>query len=98
MFTDLFDTAAFERLVLERARESSLVGDLMDELSEPPPPGTGEVIPFLGETVTYEEILKIVAQGSIVVNVNGTWIGRFKDNLHPIGADGRKPRSNKFRH
>lgn len=76
LLADLFDSAAFEKLVMDRARESCLVGDLMDELTEPPPPGTGDVIPFLGETATYEEILKIVAGGKIVVNVNGTWVGR----------------------
>jgi hypothetical protein len=80
LLTDLFDAAAFERFVVERARESSLVGDLLDELSEPPPPGTGEVIPFLGETVMYEQILKIVAAGNVVVNVNGTWIGRLSEH------------------
>ncbi len=45
------------------------MGDLLDELSEPPPPGTKDAIPFLGETATYEEVLKIVARGKVVVNV-----------------------------
>jgi len=37
---DLFDPAEFQSLVLERAKESCLVGDLLDELTEPPPPDT----------------------------------------------------------
>ncbi len=47
---DLFDPAEFQSLVLERAKESCLVGDLLDELTEPPPPDTKNAIPFLGET------------------------------------------------
>ena len=53
---DLFDPAEFQSLVLERAKESCLVGDLLDELTEPPPPDTKDAIPFLGETAIYEEI------------------------------------------
>jgi len=77
---DLFDPAEFQSLVLERARESCLVGDLLDELSEPPPPDTKDAIPFLGETATYEEVLKIVARGKVLVNVGGTWVGRLPEH------------------
>jgi hypothetical protein len=77
---DLFDPAEFQSLVLERAKESCLVGDLLDELTEPPPPDTKNAIPFLGETPIYEEILKIVARGKIVVNVGGTWVGRLPEH------------------
>ncbi|MEI7636729.1 MAG: hypothetical protein WCJ37_05445, partial [Syntrophus sp. (in: bacteria)] len=73
---NLFDLEEFQALVLERAQENYLVGDLLDELIEPPPPDTKNAIPFLGETAIYEEILKIVAMGKIVVNVGGTWVGR----------------------
>jgi hypothetical protein len=77
---DLFDPAEFQDLVLERAKESSLVGDLLDELAEPPPPDTKDAIPFLGETLIYEEILKIVSRGKIVVNAGGTWVGRLPEH------------------
>lgn len=77
---DLFDPAEFQSLVLERAKESCLVGDLLDELTEPPPPDTKDTIPFLGETPIYEEILKIVSRGKIVLNVGGTWVGRLPEH------------------
>jgi hypothetical protein len=77
---DLFDPEEFQSLVLERAKESCLIGDLLDELTEPPPLDTKDAIPFLGETAIYEEILKIVARGKAVVNVSGTWFGRLAEH------------------
>ncbi|MGB8216259.1 MAG: DUF499 domain-containing protein [Candidatus Methanoperedens sp.] len=74
--SDLFDQDYFKTFVLQRAKDSNFVGELMDDLTNPPPPNTSEAIPFIGETKTYEYILDIVAQGDIVLNVNGTWIGR----------------------
>jgi hypothetical protein len=65
----------FKNLVLESAKDSDLVGSLIDELTEPPPPIRGEAIPFLGETKTFEIILGIAAGGDIVLNKGGTWIG-----------------------
>jgi len=76
----LFDPSEFQSLVLERAKESYLIGDLLDELTEPPPPDTKDAIPFLGDTATYEQVLKIVALGKIVVNVDGTWVGRLAEH------------------
>lgn len=76
---NLFDLAAFEKLVLDHAKDSCLVGDLLDELAEPPAPGTGDAIPYLGETALYEEVLNLAARGKIVLNVNGTWVGRQQD-------------------
>ena len=53
----------------------------MDDLIEPPPPDTGEAIPFLGETKIYESILDIAAEGQLVLNVSGTWIGRRPEDV-----------------
>ena len=76
ILSELFDHHDFRNFVLKRAKDSDVVGSLMDDLTEPPPPNMGEAIPFLGETQTYEFILKIAASGDIVLNVGGTWIGR----------------------
>lgn len=76
ILSDLFDKTEFKTFVLERAKDSDFVGSLMDDLTEPPPPNTGEAIPFLGDTKVYELILDIAAEGEIVLNVSGTWIGR----------------------
>jgi hypothetical protein len=74
--SDLFDLNDFKKFVLKRANDSDVVGSLMDDLTEPPPPNAGDAIPFLNETKIYETILDIAADGDIVLNVGGTWIGR----------------------
>ena len=77
---DLFDPAEFEKRVLECAKESKHMDELLKDIIEPPPPNTGNAIPYLGESVIYEEVLKIAAHGKIFVNVSGTWIGRLPDH------------------
>jgi len=76
ILSDLFDQTEFKKFVIQRAKDSDFVGSLMDDITEPPPPQTGEAIPFLGETKTYEIVLDIAAEGDIALNVNGTWIVR----------------------
>jgi hypothetical protein len=80
ILTDLFDQTEFKQFVLKRAKDSDFVGSLMDDLTEPPPPKTGESIPFLGETKVYEFVLDIAASGDLVLNVSGTWIGRRSED------------------
>jgi hypothetical protein len=80
ILSDLFDQTSFKQFVLKRAKDSDFVGSLMDDLTEPPPPNAGEAIPFLGETKIYESILDIAASGDLVLNVNGTWIGRRSED------------------
>jgi len=80
LLADLFDPSALERLVVDRAGESRLIGDLLGELTEPPSSNVGEAIPFLGNTAMYEEILKIAARGTVVLNVGGTWVGRQQEH------------------
>ncbi len=76
ILTDLFDPTEFRKFVLQAAKDSDFVGTLLDDLAEPPPPNTGDAIPFLGDTKVYERVLVVAATGDIVLNVNGTWIGR----------------------
>ncbi len=80
ILSDLFDQTEFKKFVLKRARDSDFVGSMMDDLTEPPPPNAGEAIPFLGETKIYEFVLSIAASGDLVLNVNGTWIGRRSED------------------
>ncbi|MDR3555654.1 MAG: hypothetical protein P4L55_12930 [Syntrophobacteraceae bacterium] len=93
---DLFDQEEFKTFVLNRAKDSDFVGALMDDLVEPPPPNSGEVIPFLGETRAYEAILDLAAEGLLVLNVNGTWIGRRTEDATSEEA-GNHIRSKAFR-
>ena len=76
ILSDLFDKSEFRFFVLQRAKESDFIGSLLDDLIEPPPPNAGEAIPFLGETKINELVLELVAEGAIVLNVNGEWIRR----------------------
>ena len=94
--SDLFDQTDFQAFVLQRAKDSDFIGTLMDDLTNPPPPNTVEAIPFLGETKTYEFILDIAAQGDIVLNVSGAWIGRRAEDTSEEEAL-RYIRSNAFR-
>lgn len=80
ILSDLFDQTEFKQFVLNRATDSDFVAALMDDIIEPPPPNTGEAIPFLGETKIYELVLDIAAAGAIVLNVSGTWIGRRSED------------------
>jgi hypothetical protein len=80
ILSDLFDRADFKNFVLNHAKDSDLVGSMMDDLIEPPPPNTGEAIPFLGETKIYEFVLEMAARGELVLNVGGTWIGRRSED------------------
>jgi hypothetical protein len=73
---DLFDQTEFRNLVLAYAKDSEFVSALMDGLAEPPAPGSGDAIPFLGEIPLYENILIFAAEGSIALNVGGSWIVR----------------------
>jgi len=77
---DLFDLAEFKKFLLKRAKDSDFVGSVLDDLLEPPPPNTGDAIPYLGETRIFEAILKIAADGDIALNVEGEWICRKKEN------------------
>ncbi len=68
--TDLFVPEDFEALVLEAASETASVGKLLRELQEPRPSGR-DCIPWLGETVMKERILRLCARGKIAISLRG---------------------------
>ena len=96
ILSDLFDQTDFKTFVLQRAKDSDFVGTLMDDLMEPPPPNAGDALPFLGETKTFEFIIDIAAEGDIVLNVGGNWIGRRSEDTNDDDAR-RYIRSKAFR-
>ncbi|CEE28358.1 DUF499 domain-containing protein [Xanthomonas citri] len=65
---DLFVPEDFEDLVLEAASENAPVGKLLRELQEPRP-AAQHCIPWLGETVMKERILRLCARGKIAINL-----------------------------
>src|SRR5690606_3340849 len=80
IFTALFDPTTFEKSVLQIARDSGVVGDVLDMLYEPPPSPDSTAIPFVGDTRVYESIMGMAARGLVALNVDGTWIGRTADH------------------
>jgi hypothetical protein len=77
---DIYDATEFETFVLQFAASPRTVGDLFRELAEPPTVQTRDAIPFLGDTQTYEELLRLAARGHLAVNVNNTWFTRNHDD------------------
>jgi hypothetical protein len=96
ILSDLFDRDDFKTFVLNRAKDGDFVGTLMDDLLEPPPPNTGDAIPYLGEVKLYELVLDIAAEGALVLNVGGTWIGRRAEDANDEDAK-RSVRARAFR-
>jgi len=77
---DMYDSTEFESFVVQFAQQPRVVGELFRELAEPPTvPGT-DAIPFLGDTQTYENLLRLAARGRLAVNVNNTWFTRNHDD------------------
>ena len=68
--TDLFVPEDFEALVLDAASEIAFLGKLLRELQEPRPGGQ-DCIPWLGETMMKERILRMCARGKIAINLRG---------------------------
>ncbi len=71
LLNDLFIPEEFEALVLQNAIQSNSVGKLLRELKEPRPNGE-ECIPWVGETMVKEKLIRLVAQGKIAINVRGS--------------------------
>ncbi|MCW5222241.1 DUF499 domain-containing protein [Verminephrobacter aporrectodeae subsp. tuberculatae] len=68
LLNDLFVPEDFQELVLQAAAEHASLGKLLRELQEPRPAGQ-DCIPWLGETAMKERILRLCAQGRIVIRV-----------------------------
>jgi hypothetical protein len=66
---DLFVPEDFNNLVLTAAQENISVGKLLRELQEPRP--GADSIPWLGEILTKERIVRICAKGRIAINNRG---------------------------
>jgi hypothetical protein len=65
---NLFVSEDFDALVLAAAQQNESVGKLLRELQEPRP-GGGDCIPWLGEPLMKEKLLRICARGEVNLNV-----------------------------
>lgn len=66
----LFIPEDFIDLVLQAAGENKSVGALLKELQEPRPAGQ-DCIPWLGETLMKERLIRIATKGKIAINLRG---------------------------
>ena len=67
---DLFVPEDFEALVEQAARDNGSLGKLLRELQEPRPVGQ-DSIPWLGETLMKERVVRLCARGKIAINNRG---------------------------
>lgn len=68
LVSNLFVPEDFEELVIEYASNNESVGKLLRELQEPRPAGQ-DCIPWLGETVMKERLLRLCAKGRVAINL-----------------------------
>ncbi len=67
---NLFIPEHFDALILAAAPNNEAVGKILKELREPRPNGE-DCIPWLGETLVKEKIIRLCAKGKIAINVRG---------------------------
>ena len=67
---NLFVPEDFEEFVLAAAGENKTVGELLKELREPRP-NNDACIPWLGETLAKEKLVRLCAKGKIAINLRG---------------------------
>lgn len=67
---NLFIPEDFREFVLAAAPNNETVGKLLKELKEPRPRGK-DCIPWLGETLVKERIIRLCAKGLIAINLRG---------------------------
>lgn len=70
LLNDLFIPEDFAELILIAASENTSVGKVLRELQEPRPTGK-DCVPWLGETVMKERMLRLCARGKIAINLRG---------------------------
>jgi hypothetical protein len=68
--TNLFVAEDFDAIVLVAAQQNESVGKLLRELQEPRPGGE-DCIPWLGETLMKEKLIRICARAQIAINLRG---------------------------
>jgi hypothetical protein len=71
-----FDFEEFKTHIINDAKNSVMIKQIIDNYIEPPP--TPELIstPYLKEEKLCELIFQVASSGAIVINAGGTWVGR----------------------
>jgi Protein of unknown function (DUF499) len=68
--SDIFVPEDFEALIMVAAGSNESVGKVLRELQEPRP-NEEDCIPWLGETLMKENIIRLCARGQIAINLRG---------------------------
>ena len=85
----IFEPEVFRQYVLKRAETRDSALEIIATVMEPPTSPDVQAIPFLGETSLYERILRMVADGDIILNYEGNWIRRRPDDIDSQAAFNR---------
>jgi hypothetical protein len=68
--SDVFVPEDFEDLVLEAAKNNDPVGKLLADFQEPRP-NEQDCVPWLGEPIMKEKVVRLCARGRIAINLRG---------------------------
>lgn len=68
--SDVFVPEDFEALVLDAAKNNDPVGKLLREFQEPRP-NEEDCVPWLGETIMKEKVVRLCSRGRIAINLRG---------------------------
>jgi len=68
----------FETFIIQAAHRNETMKQLLALLREPPLPGQ-IAIPYLGDVITYEHVLRIVSKDKIALNIGGRWFHKEPD-------------------
>jgi hypothetical protein len=86
LFANFFDFGEFKTIVIQDAKNSRYIKDIIENLLEPPPPSSNNIIPYFKEDKIVETIFNIAASGDIVINAKGAWIGRRTEDADDDSA------------
>ncbi len=77
----VFEPTVFQAYVREQAAKQRSAYDIIEDLTEPPPVPEQTTIPFLGQDALFERMLRMTAEGEIILNVKGDWVRRESSDV-----------------
>jgi hypothetical protein len=71
--TGLFAPEDFETFIIAAARRAETMKQVIAQLREPPAKPDQDAIPYLGDHLMYEQVLRVVARDKIAINIETHW-------------------------
>jgi len=81
ILSNYFDFNEFTTHIIEEAKSTSLIKDIINNYIEPPPTSAVNITPYLKEELLCELIFRVASSGAIVINSGGTWVGRRAEDI-----------------